>query len=502
MNSKKLRKIILSGYRKNTKKHYETKFINNPNNRNNKILINASMNNNSINITNLGINKRRLHFSLSNNRCSHFRNNDLENYNNYSESLRDDLIKTKEQYNEKSNELYNLKLKYNKLNQFNIHNLKLLHNIMNKAGISNNKEDINNNLDISQILSKEERETLKGKHLISCFKTKLLEYRNLIDKRDIEISKIRKSARINNIAKLENESACKSLENMNLNIEKSLLNNKILNMENIVDDLNNKYNRLKKSENKNMLNIGDLMNKIQIMSEKLIEKDKLISNFVKKMRKSKEDKKTLENKIQELEQDINKFEEDKKKCEKFLKEKENYEKNEENMKRKLETIKSENEKLKVNLNKSKDLNNEILKKYEEIREEKDKLKLIKDEIKKKLKDKDKEIKLLDDKIKSHNEKLKEEIQKINLTSENFKKNCIKNTDNNDENYKENQNDNYKESKMENQNENENYNIENENLKILIKMYKDTEKKYTEEIELLKEKILKLEEKNNLFNKIM
>ena len=176
MNSKKLRKIILSGYRKNTKKHYETKFINNQNNRNNKILINASMNNNSINITNLGINKRRLHFSLSNNRCSHFRNNDLENYNNYSESLRDDLIKTKEQYNEKSNELYNLKLKYNKLNQFNIHNLKLLHNIMNKAGISNNKEDINNNLDISQILSKEERETLKGKHLISCFKTKLLEY--------------------------------------------------------------------------------------------------------------------------------------------------------------------------------------------------------------------------------------------------------------------------------------------------------------------------------------
>ena len=66
----------------------------------------------------------------------------------------------------------------------------------------------------------------------------------------------------------------------------------------------------------------------------------------------------------------------------------------------------------------------------------------------------------------------------------------------------NQNDNYKESKMENQNENENYNIENENLKILIKMYKDTEKKYTEEIELLKENILKLEEKNNLFNKIM
>ena len=97
-----------------------------------------------------------------------------------------------EQYNNQINELYNLKLKYNKLNQFNIHNLKLLHNIMNKAGISNNKEDINNNLDISQILSKEERETLKGKHLISCFKTKLLEYRNLIDKRDIEISKIKK----------------------------------------------------------------------------------------------------------------------------------------------------------------------------------------------------------------------------------------------------------------------------------------------------------------------
>ena len=55
---------------------------------------------------------------------------------------------------------------------------------MKKAGIVTNKEDIINNLDISQILKKEEQESLKEKHLISCFKSKLPEYKNQINAKE------------------------------------------------------------------------------------------------------------------------------------------------------------------------------------------------------------------------------------------------------------------------------------------------------------------------------
>ena len=109
--------------------------------------------------------------------------------------------------------------------------------------IMNNNEKNIDNVDISQILSKEEQELLKKKHLISCFKTKLFEYKNLIDKKDVEISKIRKSSRINKLVKLENDNASISLENMNLSIEKNKLNNKISNLEIIMDCLNNQCNK-------------------------------------------------------------------------------------------------------------------------------------------------------------------------------------------------------------------------------------------------------------------
>ena len=121
----------------------------------------------------------------------------------------------------------------------------------------------------------------------------------------------------------------------------------------------------------------------------------------------------------------------------------------------------------MNFNKSKELNNGLLIKYEELREEKDRLLLIKDEIKKKVKEKEKGIKIIDEKIKNNKEKLKEVNSNINKEQ---------NLDNNVEN-------------------------ELENLKILNNIHKETERIYLDEIELLKQKILKLEEKNNLFNKI-
>ena len=102
----------------------------------------------------------------------------------------------------------------------------MLYNIMKKAGIGNdNNKNIIDNLDISQILTKEEQENLKAKHLISCFKTKLFEYRNIIDKKDSELSKIKKDSRIKKLVKLENDNASKSLENINLTLEKDELNN-------------------------------------------------------------------------------------------------------------------------------------------------------------------------------------------------------------------------------------------------------------------------------------
>ena len=455
MNSQTLRKILLNSNRKNNEKMPNIlKSISHSSNRNNKLMKSATLNNSSVNVSKISTNKRFLHLSISKNKYSDLKKDDYQNNNENFELLRDNLIKVKEDYNEKSKELYNLKLKYNKLIEYNRNNLKLLYNIMKRSGIIDNNGKNINNIDISQILSKEEQELLKRKHLISCFKTKLFEYKNLLDKKDTEITKIRKSARIHKLVKLENDNACISLENMNLSIEKNQLNNKISNMETIMDFLNNQCYRLKKNENKNMNNIGELTNKIQILENELLMKDKIIVNLTKKINKNKEENKTLENKIKNSESEMNKLEEDKKKCEIYLEEKNNYEKNFVNMKKKLEALKIENEKLKLNLNKSKDLNGELLTKYEGLIKEKDKNKLIIDEIKRKIKEKDKEIKTIDEKIQNNN--LKKDVKKE------------KNQDNNN---------------------NENIDINEFN-------------KYLNELELLKKKILKLEEKNNLFNKLM
>ena len=468
MNSKILRKILLnSNSKSNDKMPIISGSIVHSSNRNKKLIKSASMNNNSINMSKIITNKRFLHLSISKNKYSDLKNDDFKNNNENFEILRDNLIKVKEDCNEKNRELYNLKIKYNKLIEYNRNNLKILYNIMKRSGIMNNNEKNIDNVDISQILSKEEQELLKKKHLISCFKTKLFEYKNLIDKKDVEISKIRKSSRINKLVKLENDNASISLENMNLSIEKNKLNNKISNLEIIMDCLNNQCNRLKKNENKNMNNIGELMNKIQILENELKMKEKIIINLNKKLNKIKEENKSLESIIKNSENEMNKLEQDKKKYEIYLDEKNNYEKNFADMKKKIEALKLENEKFKLNLNKSKNLNGELLTKYEGLIKEKDKTKLIMDEIKRKIKEKDNEIKLIDEKIQNNNEKKDDKGQKVKQE---------KNIDNND-------------------------NIENVNINEFNKS-KLNETKYLNELELLKKKILKLEEKNNLFNKLM
>ena len=328
MNSKSLKKAMININNRNYSKiEKEIKLPKNISNRNNKITNSISFNNSSINASRITSNKLKNHFSLSKNKYPQLNCDNLKNNNDDSDILKDNLIKTKEQYNAKTSELTSLKLKYNQLTRFNRENLKLLYNIMKKAGIGNdNNKNIIDNLDISQILTKEEQENLKAKHLISCFKTKLFEYRNIIDKKDSELSKIKRDSRIKKLVKLENDNASKSLENINLTLEKDELNNKISNLTLAMGNLNNRCYRLKRNENKNMNDIGGLMNKVQNLTNEIDTKDKAISSLTKKINKDKEENKLLENRVNNLEKEINQFEEDKKKCDVYLKEKENYEK--------------------------------------------------------------------------------------------------------------------------------------------------------------------------------
>ena len=236
--------------------------------------------------------------------------------------------------------------------------------------------DSNFNLDISQILSKEEKESLKENHLISCFKTKLLEYRNLIEQNKEEMSKMMKLSRYSKLAKLENDSACRSIENMNLSREKDILTNKIANMKTKINSLNSKCLKLKKSENKNMNNIGDLENKIQNLSSEIEIKNKIITNLTKKINKGKEEKKILSNKITYLENEIKKIESDKKQSEIFLKEKGNYIKNIEILNEKIENLKMGSEELTQYFIKSKETNEKLIQKYDELKEKMNKFLLI------------------------------------------------------------------------------------------------------------------------------
>lgn len=289
MNSRKLKMALLNiGVKNNEKKILGNKSFKNSYGRNNKLFHSPSFNNKSIN-SSYSLQKKFSRVMISPNKYS---NLNIDNYqidNENLDTLKENLIKSKEKYNEKNRELYNLKLKYNKLNKYNRDNLQLLYTIMNKMGISPNKADNVNKMNISQIIKKEEQEALKGKHLISCFKYKILEYQTKIDEKENKLSKIMNSSRINKLTKLESDNASKVLENINLTIEKDKLSNKISTMETAMNSLHNKCYRLRRSANKNMSNIGILMNKIDNLTLDLKVKDHIIENLKRKNKVIKED---------------------------------------------------------------------------------------------------------------------------------------------------------------------------------------------------------------------
>ena len=124
MNSKSLKKAMINiNNRNNSKIEKEIKLPKNISNRNNKITNSISFNNSSINASRITSNKLKNHFSLSKNKYPQLNCDYLKNNNDDSDILKDNLIKTKEQYNAKASELTSLKLKYNQLTRFNRENL-------------------------------------------------------------------------------------------------------------------------------------------------------------------------------------------------------------------------------------------------------------------------------------------------------------------------------------------------------------------------------------------
>ena len=198
-------------------------------------------------------------------------------------------------------------------------------------------------------------------------------------------------------------------------------------------------------------------------------KNKIITNLTKKINKGKEEKKILSNKITYLENEIKKIESDKKQSEIFLKEKGNYIKNIEILNEKIENLKMGSEELTQYFIKSKETSDKLIQKYDELKEKMDKFLLLKEDINKKMKVKEGEIKLIDEKIKINNNKYSEIIHHFN------------------------------EEKI--SNINDNIEDEIEKLKSLNNVYRTKEELYKDELDLLKQKILKLEEKCNLFNQL-
>ena len=108
MNSKSLKKAMINiNNRNNSKIEKEIKLPKNISNRNNKITNSISFNNSSINASRITSNKLKNHFSLSKNKYPQLNCDYLKNNNDDSDILKDNLIKTKEQYNAKTSELTN-----------------------------------------------------------------------------------------------------------------------------------------------------------------------------------------------------------------------------------------------------------------------------------------------------------------------------------------------------------------------------------------------------------
>jgi len=454
-------------------------------NRNNKLsqdnsLINNINSSNISNISKISINKVNKKLNILNTSRKGANLSEIDPNNNNVDKLKDNLLKTKELYNEQNKELFKLRLKYNKLFQYHEANLKTLQSIINRSGVHANLNNLNHEeidkitktYDFSHVLNSEERKQLKEKHLITCFKTKILEYKYLIDKKDEEISKMKNSSRMTELCKLKNDNASKSLENINLSREKQLLHERIMNIKSVMGSLSTRCQWLEKSENKNISSISELQIRLRDLSEENNLKDKKIEKLTKEINKSKEEQRLMELKIKRLKKEIDDFREDKEKCENFMKEKEKCEKYEmdiENLRKKVESLKNENEKLNECINNMKKENMDILNKYNALEKENEKYMLNKDNIKNKIKENEKQIKSLDEQMVMTVNKKGEIEKKI----ERWKKG-----------------------------DNNTYNFENEDFKQFENLINKSKENYLEEIGILKQKIIKLEEKNNFFNRFL
>ena len=220
--------------------------------------------------------------------------------------LKEQLIKTKKLFNEQNNELNELKLSYNRLYRYHQTILKLLEKVINKAGVNGNvntmsPRDISEVIDgceFNHIISNQQQKELKEKHLITCFKTKMLEYKKTLEEKNNELYKIKDSSRYSQICKLQSENTNKSLQNRTLFYEKKKLGEKIDNMGDIIGNLNEKCLDLEKREYQNKGTIGDLQMKLQDDNNTISCKDQIIENLNEKIKQLKSEKEILERKVE------------------------------------------------------------------------------------------------------------------------------------------------------------------------------------------------------------
>ena len=279
--------------------------------------------------------------------------------------LKEQLLKTKKLFNEQNTELNELKLSYNRLYHYHQTILKLLEKIINKAGVNGNvntmsPRDISEVIDgcqFNHIITKKQRKELKEKHLITCFKTKMLEYKKTLEEKNNELYKIKDSSRFMQVCKLQSENTNKNLQNRTLFHEKKKLGEKIDTMGDIIGDLNEKCLDLEKKQYQNKGTIDDLQIKLQNDNNTIYEKDQIIENLNEKIKQLKSEKEILERKVEGLSNMTGKYENQYKKIksenEKLMDKNNKLEKDKDkemrNAKKENDKLKSENEELKSKL---------------------------------------------------------------------------------------------------------------------------------------------------------
>ena len=280
--------------------------------------------------------------------------------------LKEQLLKTKKLFNEQNNELNELKLSYNRLYKYHQTILKLLEKIINKAGINGNVNkmsprdisEVIDGCDFNHIITKQQQKKIKEKHLITCFKTKMLEYKKTLEEKNNELFRIKDSSRFAQVCKLQSENTNKSLQNRTLFYEKKKLGQKIDNMGDIIGDLNEKCLNLEKKEFQNRETIDDLQMKLHDDNNTINEKDQIIENLNEKIKQLKSEKEIMERKVEGMSIMNGKYEkkykeiksENEKLMEKYNKLEKDKDKEVRNAKKENNKLKSENEDLMSKLN--------------------------------------------------------------------------------------------------------------------------------------------------------